>query len=150
MWQFIYDKYYCYKKGDYEVLVFVVLLFNNGFVGVMVLFYGEVDFVCMVGLGVSVGYDCDNQVVMFGGLFGVMYGFLVILKNFMYNLGLIEWQKLFNDLYVNYVWDDIVVYMFIFEIVDCIVVVVEQVIFQQGGCIEGEGVEVVYVIFGGC
>ncbi|MEM9405863.1 MAG: ADP-ribosylglycohydrolase family protein [Acidobacteriota bacterium] len=147
--QLVHDKYYRYKKGDYEAPVSVVSSLNNGLVGVMALLYGEADFVRTVGLGVSAGYDCDNQAATLGGLLGVMHGSSVIPKELTHNLGPISWSKPFNDSYVNYARDEIAVHTPISEIIDRIVAVSEQAIFQQGGRIEGEGDEATYVIPGG-
>ena len=70
----IHDKYYAYKKGDYEAPVSVVSSLANGLTGIMAVLYGEGDYLKTVGIATSAGYDCDNQAATTGGLIGVLAG----------------------------------------------------------------------------
>ena len=143
----IHDKYYRYKKGDFEAPVSVVSSLQNGLCGIMAVLYGEGDFMKTTGIAVSAGYDCDNQAATCAGLMGVLNGAKTIpdalTKDF---VGKGMWDKPFNDRYINYTRDEIAIVTPISEIVERIAAVAEQAIWNAGGRkIEKNG-EVVYVI----
>ena len=144
--QRIHDKYYRYKKGDYEAPVSVVSSLNNGLTGVMALLYGKGDFMLTTGIAVSAGYDCDNQGATLAGLIGVMHGADVIPENLTHQLGPRRWDTPFNNSYVNFSRDDIPVYTPISEIIDRIIAVSEQAIFAAGGRKVGSGSNASYLI----
>ncbi len=129
----IHDKYYRYKKGDFEAPVSVVSSLINGLAGVMAVLYGEGDFVKTTGIAVSAGYDCDNQAATMAGLIGVMKGASVIPKTFTHELGPRPWKTPFNNSYINFARDDISVHTPISEIIARIIRVSEQAIFEAGG-----------------
>lgn len=144
--QRIHDKYYRYKKGDYEAPVSVVSSLVNGLTGVLALLYGEGDFMLTTGIAVSAGYDCDNQGATLAGLIGVMHGADVIPKNLTHQLGARPWETPFNNSYVNFSRDDIAVYTPITEIIDRIIAVSELAIFANGGKKVGTGSKASYWI----
>jgi ADP-ribosylglycohydrolase len=125
--QLIHDKYYRYRKGDYEAPVSVVSSLNNGLTGIMAILERS------VGIAVSAGYDCDNQGATVGGLIGILQGASAIPRRFTHELGPRPWDTPFNNSYVNYSRDDIPVHTPISEIVDRIIAVAEQAIFAAGG-----------------
>ena len=130
----LHDKYYRYKKGDYEAPVSVVSSLNNGLAGVMAILYGDGDFERTAGIAVSAGYDCDNQGATAAGLIGTIHGAQVIPRRFTHEMmhGR-KWDKPFNDSYVNYSRDHIAAHTPISQIIDRIIAVAEQAIFAAGG-----------------
>jgi ADP-ribosylglycohydrolase len=132
--QRIHDKYYRYRKGDYEAPVSVVSSLVNGLCGVLAVLYGEGDFMRSVGIAVSAGYDCDNQAATVGGLLGVMHGAGVIPKALTHDcLPRGRWEKPFNDTYINYTRDDLPIHNRISDIVDRIAAIAETAILREGG-----------------
>jgi ADP-ribosylglycohydrolase len=131
--QKIHDKYYRYKKGDYEAPVSVVSSLQNGLCGIMAVLYGEGDFMKTVGIGVSAGYDCDNQAATLGGLIGVLHGAGCIPDRLMKSK---YWKEPFNNQYVNYTRDELPIITPITEIVDRIAAVAKTAILDNGGRME--------------
>jgi ADP-ribosylglycohydrolase len=132
--QRIHDKYYRYRKGDYEAPVSVVSSLVNGLCGVLAVLYGEGDFMRSVGIAVSAGYDCDNQAATVGGLLGVMHGAGVIPKALTHDcLPRGRWEKPFNDTYINYTRDDLPIHNRISDIVERIAAIAETAILREGG-----------------
>ncbi len=131
--QKIHDKYYRYKKGDYEAPVSVVSSLQNGLCGIMAVLYGEGDFMKTVGIGVSAGYDCDNQAATLGGLIGVLHGAGCIPDRLMKNR---YWKEPFNNQYVNYTRDELPIITPITEIVDRIAAIAKTAILDNGGRME--------------
>ena len=131
--QKIHDKYYRYKKGDYEAPVSVVSSLQNGLCGIMAVLYGEGDFMKTVGIGVSAGYDCDNQAATLGGLIGVLHGAGCIPDRLMKSS---YWDEPFNNQYVNYTRDELPIITPITEIVDRIAAVAKTAILDNGGRME--------------
>lgn len=148
--QKIHDKYYAYKKGDYEAPVSVVSSLVNGLVGIMAVLYGEGDYMKTVGIATSAGYDCDNQAATAGGLIGVRNGLsgmgstaLDLTKN----LGKWQvWDKPFNDLYVNISRDEVKLRTPISEIVERIAEIAKTAILENGGRMEVRDGEPFYVV----
>jgi ADP-ribosylglycohydrolase len=138
----IHDKYYEYKKGDYEAPVSVVSSLNNGLCGIMAILYGEGDFVKTVGIATSAGYDCDNQAATCGGLIGVLQGAGGIPDRLTKNVGTWEWEKPFNDLYVNYSRDDLPTATRISDIVARIAAIAKTAILENDGRMEFRADEV--------
>lgn len=132
----IHDKYYAYKRGSYEAPVSVVSSLNNGLCGIMAVLYGEGDFVKTVGIATSAGYDCDNQAATCGGLIGVLQGAGGIPDRLTKNVANHEWQKPFNDLYVNYSRDDLPTATRISDIVARIAAVAKTAILENNGRME--------------
>ena len=123
----IHEKYYEYKKGSYEAPVSIVSSLNNGLCGIMAILYGEGDFMKTVGIGVSAGYDCDNQAATCAGLIGVLQGSKCIPK---------EMVKSFNNQYVCFTRDDVPIATPISEIVDRIGAIAKTAILENGGRME--------------
>lgn len=71
----------------------------NGACGVLSMLYGEGDWQRTMDIGVSLGYDADNQTATVGGLLGVMYGMKPIPESLSNPFG--TWSKPFNDRYIN-------------------------------------------------
>ena len=145
--QLIHQKYYQYKKGDYEAPVSVVSSLCNGLCGIMAILYGEGDFVKTVGIAVSAGYDCDNQASTCGGLIGVIHGGSKIPDRFTRHLGEgIRWDKPFNDQYINYTRDDLPICNKISDIVARTSEIAEDAIFaNRGRKVQLDG-EIVYKV----
>jgi ADP-ribosylglycohydrolase len=132
--QKIHDKYYRYKRGEYEAPVSVVSSLVNGLCGILAILYGEGDFMRSVGIAVSAGYDCDNQAATVGGLLGVMHGAGVIPKAMTHDcLPRGRWEKPFNDTYINYSRDDLPIHNRISDIVERIAAIAEKAIMNEGG-----------------
>lgn len=149
--QLIHDKYYRYTTDDYEAPVSVVSSLVNGLCGVMALLYGEGDFVRTVGLGVSAGYDCDNQAATLGGLLGVMHGMSAIPEHLTHgDLAGMRWSEPFNNLYVNYSRDGLPNAVRITDLAERMAAIAEQAILQNGGSKETIDGEVVYTILCDC
>lgn len=146
----IHDKYWAYKKGDFEAPVSVVSSLNNGLTGIMAVLYGEGDYMKTVGIATSAGYDCDNQAATLGGLIGAMKGMTGLDAQVVDQMKTLPawraWDKPFNDTYVNVSRDEIALRTPISEIADRIVAVAEQAIRENGGRMENRANEVFYVI----
>jgi ADP-ribosylglycohydrolase len=130
----IFDKYYEYKKGDFNAPVSDVSCLTNGLFGIMAILYGEGDFLRTTGIAVSAGLDCDNQAATCGGLMGVINGGSSIPSRL--TLGLSEkpsWKLPFNDTYINYTRDDLPVFTRISDIVNRILYIAEEAILANGG-----------------
>ncbi len=145
--QKVHDKYYRYRRGDYQAPVSVVSSLINGVCGILAILYGEGDFMQTVGIAVSAGYDCDNQAATCGGLIGVMHGPGVIPESLTHDcLPRGRWNQPFNDTYINYSRDGLPIHNRISDIVERIADVAEQAILREGGRrVERDG-EIVYII----
>ncbi len=150
--QKIHDKYYAYKKGDFEAPVSVVSSLVNGLVGIMAVLYGEGDYMRTVGIATSAGYDCDNQAATAGGLIGVRNGLSGMgSAATQLTIDIAAWQrrpwtKPFNDEYVNISRDELQLRTPISEIVERIAAVAKDAILENGGRMEKRDGEVVYVV----
>ena len=146
----IHAKYYAYKKGAYEAPVSVVSSLANGLTGVMAVLYGEGDYMKTVGIATSAGYDCDNQAATTGGLIGVLNGLSgmgeAAVEQTMNLPAWGEWDKPFNDQYVNISRDEIRLRTSISEIVQRIAAVAKTAILENGGRMEVKDGETVYVV----
>ncbi|MBT33709.1 MAG: Fe-S cluster assembly protein HesB [Thalassobius sp.] len=143
----IHEKYYAYKKGDFEAPVSVVSSLNNGLCGIMAILYGEGDFEKTISIAVSAGYDCDNQAATSAGLIGIMSGSKVIPEK--YTLGMRgekKWDEPFNDRYVNYSRDNLPVTFSIKDLSERVLKITEQAIFYNGGRMFEKDGEVWYSI----
>jgi len=140
----LHEKYFRYKKGNYEAPVSVVSSLVNGLAGVMAILYGDDDFVRTTGIAVSAGYDCDNQSATAAGLIGTIHGAEVIPDHLTHELmHRRKWQKPFNDAYINFSRDGLPTFTPISEIIDRIIAVSEQAMFAAGGRkVVVDGVEV--------
>jgi ADP-ribosylglycohydrolase len=145
--ELIHQKYYRYKKGEYEAPVSVVSSLCNGLCGIMAILYGEGDFVKTVGIAVSGGYDCDNQASTCGGLIGVIHGGSKIPDRFTRHLGEgIHWNEPFNDQYINYTRDDLPICNKISDIVARTTEIAEDAILANlGRKLQYDG-EIVYKV----
>ncbi len=144
--QKIHDKYYRYKKGSYKAPVSVVSSLQNGLCGIMAILYGEADFVKTVGIAASAGYDCDNQAATCGGLIGVLQGAGCIPDRLTKNVARWEWEKPFNDLYINYSRDDLPTATRISDIVERIAAIAKLAILENGGRMEMRNGELTYIV----
>ena len=148
--QKIHDKYYAYKKGDYEAPVSVVSSLVNGLAGVMAVLYGEGDYMKTVGIATSAGYDCDNQAATAGGFIGVrngLSGMGTTATELTKTLGEWSvWDKPFNDQYVNISRDEVKLRTPISEIVERIAAVAKTAILENGGRMEMRDGEPTYVV----
>ena len=146
----IHGKYYAYKKGSYEAPVSVVSSLANGLTGIMAVLYGEGDYMKTVGIATSAGYDCDNQAATAGGLIGVLNGLSgmgdAAVEQTMNLPAWGEWDKPFNDQYVNISRDEIRLRTPISEIVERIAAVAKTAILENGGRMEVRGGQTVYVV----
>jgi hypothetical protein len=136
----IHNKYYAYKKGDYEAPVSVVSSLCNGLCGIMAILYGEGDYMKTVGIASSAGYDCDNQAATCGALIGVRNGLSGLGKEAIHittNIASPQvWTEPFNNLYCNFTRDDLPVRTPINEIVDRIAAIAKQAILDNGGKVD--------------
>ena len=148
--QLIHDKYYAYKRGSVEAPVSVVSSLVNGLTGMMAILYGEGDYLKTVGIATSAGYDCDNQAATTGGLIGVLRGMSGIGEEAVELMTTMpkwyDWDKPFNDMYVNMTRDEIALRTPISEMVRRTVAVAEEAIRSNGGRMELRDGEIVYVI----
>ena len=146
----IHGKYYAYKKGSYEAPVSVVSSLANGLTGIMAVLYGEGDYMKTVGIATSAGYDCDNQAATAGGLIGVLNGLSgmgdAAVEQTMNLPAWGEWDKPFNDQYVNISRDEIRLRTPISEIVERIAAVAKTAILENGGRMEVRDGQTVYVV----
>ncbi len=146
----IHDRYYEYKKGDYEAPVSVVSSLVNGLVGIMAVLYGEGNYIKTVGIATSAGYDCDNQAATAGGLIGVrngLSGMGAAALDQTKTLGKWQvWDEPFNDSYINISRDDVKLRTPISEIVDRIAAVAKTAIIENGGRMEVRDGESYYVV----
>ena len=146
----IHAKYYAYKKGSFEAPVSVVSSLANGLTGIMAVLYGEGDYMKTVGIATSAGYDCDNQAATTGGLIGVLNGLSgmgeAAVEQTMNLPAWGEWDKPFNDQYVNISRDEIKLRTPITEIVQRIAAVAKTAILENGGRMEVRDDETVYVV----
>ncbi|MCC7377556.1 MAG: ADP-ribosylglycohydrolase family protein [Verrucomicrobiales bacterium] len=133
--QKVHAKYFRYVKGDYAAPVSVVSSLVNGLCGVLAVLYGEGDFMRSVGIGVSAGYDCDNQSATVGGLLGVMHGAAAVPRALTRDCVPEEkpWDKPFNDSYVNTSRDELPVHSRISDLVERTVVIAEKALVREGG-----------------
>jgi hypothetical protein len=145
--QKIHDKYYRYKKGDYEAPVSVFSSLVNGLCGVMAVLHGDGDFMKTVGIAVSAGYDCDNQAATCGGLMGVLLGAKAIPTALTRECAPgTRWEQPFNDTYINYSRDGLPIHNRISDLVERIAKVAEQAILSEGGRKEQRDGKIIYVI----
>ena len=146
----IHDKYYKYKKGSYRAPVSVVSSLQNGLCGIMAILYGEGDFMKTVGIASSAGYDCDNQAATCGGLIGIRNGLKGMGKKAiditMNIASQQEWEKPFNNMYINYTRDDLPIVTPISDIVERIAAISQTAILENGGRMEIKDDETVYII----
>ncbi len=131
--ELLHNKYYHYRKGDYEAPISVVSSLINGLAGIMAILYGNGDFVETTGIAVTAGYDCDNQAATCAGLIGVLHGASAIPDRFTKEISRRKWDKPFNDQYLNYSRDDLPIANKISDIIARITVVAEQAIIENGG-----------------
>lgn len=131
--QLIHESYFSAVDGfdiPYPVAGSVV----NGLCGIMALLYGQGDFTRTVGIATTAGYDCDNQAATCGGLAGVLNGASAIPEYFLVGLNPgLNWEKPFNDQYINYSRDDLPNYNTISDIVDRLFTITEQAVLSNGG-----------------
>lgn len=129
----MHDKYFDAIAGfdiPYKVAGSVI----NGLSSVVALLYGAGDFTKTVAIATSLGYDCDNQAATCGGLIGVMHGAKAIPKNFTHELpSRAKWDQPFNNQYINYSRDGLSNYNTIDDIVNRIMQITEQAIWENGG-----------------
>ena len=146
----IHEKYYAYKKGSYEAPVSVVSSLANGLTGVMAVLYGEGDYIKTVGIATSAGYDCDNQAATTGGLIGVLNGLSgmgdAAVKQTMDLPNRGDWDRPFNNRYVNISRDEIRLRTPISEIIERIAAVAKTAIIENGGRMEVRDGKTVYVV----
>lgn len=146
----IHNKYYEYKKGDFEAPVSVVAALQNGLCGIMALLYGEGDYMKTVGIATSAGYDCDNQAATCAALIGVRNGMSGLGKkaiDITINIpSQAEWTVPFNNLYCNWTRDDLPVRTPISEIVERIAKIAKDAILENGGRMELRDDKPVYII----
>jgi ADP-ribosylglycohydrolase len=146
----IHDKYYEYTKGSYKAPVSVVSSLVNGLTGIMAILYGEGDYMKTVGIATSAGYDCDNQAATTGGFIGTLNG-LSGLGDAATTITLTlpsrgEWEKPFNDLYINYTRDGLPNRTPISDIVNRIAKVAKLAILENGGRMEMRDGKPVYIV----
>jgi ADP-ribosylglycohydrolase len=144
----IHEKYYRYRKDEYEAPVSVVSSLQNGLCGIMAVLYGEGDFSKTVAIGVSAGYDCDNQAATCGGLIGVLGGADCIpdklTKECQFRKR--KWDEPFNDTYINFSRDHLPIANRISDLVERTVAIAEEAILSGGGRKIEENGEVVYIV----
>lgn len=73
----------------------------NGAAGILALLYGNGDFQKTLDLACAMGFDADNQAATMSGLLALMKGKEIIPNELLFPLEDSQWQKPFNDKYVN-------------------------------------------------
>lgn len=73
----------------------------NGAAGILALLYGDGDFQKTLDLACAMGFDADNQAATMSGLLALMKGKKIIPNELLFPLEDAEWEKPFNDKYVN-------------------------------------------------
>ena len=132
--QRIHEKYYRYKKGDYEAPFSPVSSLNNGLAGVMAILYGNGDFMKTTGIAVSAGYDCDNQGATCAGFAGVLQGAGAIPSELMLKMSNVrEWTEPFNDRYLNHSRDQLPYENRLTDIIRRTAAIAENAILSNGG-----------------
>jgi len=143
----IHEKYWAYRKGDYQAPVSVVSSLQNGLCGIMAILYGGGDFMLTAGIAVSAGYDCDNQGATCAGLIGVRNGAGCIpdrlTKEFLLRG---KWTEPFNNQYLNYSRDGLPIVTKISDMVERTADIAEAALLQNGGRKTTESGKIVYVI----
>ncbi len=130
----IHQNYDHYHEGTADNPATGVSAMNNGLCGIMAVLYGQGDFTKTIGIGVSAGYDCDNQAATLGGLIGVMHGGEAIPERYTLELPHNRaWKTPFNNAYINYSRDELPNYFEISDIVDRIFAVTVSAIEANGG-----------------
>jgi ADP-ribosylglycohydrolase len=146
----IHNKYYEYKKGDFEAPVSVVAALQNGLCGIMAILYGEGDYMKTVGIASSAGYDCDNQAATCAALIGVRNGLSGLGEkaiDITINIpSQAKWEVPFNNMYCNYTRDGLPARTPINEIVERITKIAKDAIYDNGGRKEIRNGKPVYVI----
>jgi ADP-ribosylglycohydrolase len=143
----IFDKYYQYKKGNYQAPVSDVSSLINGLFGIMAILYGNGDFLKTTGIAVSAGMDCDNQAATCAGLMGVILGASSIPESLTLGMsGKPVWKKPFNDTYINFTRDGLPIQNSISDLVSRILIIAEQAIVANGGKKITEGSKTYYII----
>ncbi len=71
----------------------------NGACGILALLYGQGDWQRSMDIGISMGFDADNQTATVGGILGVMKGTKDIPDTFLNPFN--KWEKPFNNQYTN-------------------------------------------------
>ncbi|WP_394174299.1 ADP-ribosylglycohydrolase family protein [Thalassotalea litorea] len=79
----------------------------NGACAILALLYGQGDFQRTMDMSVAMGFDADNQAATLGGLLGIIGGLQAIPESLLYPLGKSQWQKPFNDAYINITREDL-------------------------------------------
>ncbi|TLU66846.1 ADP-ribosylglycohydrolase family protein [Thalassotalea litorea] len=79
----------------------------NGACAILALLYGQGDFQRTMDMSVAMGFDADNQAATLGGLLGIIGGVQAIPESLLYPFGNKQWQKPFNDKYINITREDL-------------------------------------------
>ncbi len=90
------------KTFDYNLNSWVAIDANlNGACAILALLYGEGDFQKTLDMSSAIGFDADNQAATLSGLLAIMYGIQGIPDNLLYPVKDRNWDKPFNDQYIN-------------------------------------------------
>ena len=144
--QLIHDHYFAEVDG-FTIPTPVVGSTVNGLCGIMAILYGDGDFEETIAIATSAGYDCDNQAATCGGLLGILNGASAIPDKFTLSLpSRGEWDKPFNDQYINYSRDGLPNFNRISDIVERIRKITEQAIEQEGGSKIEEDNKWIYIV----
>jgi hypothetical protein len=94
------DRYY--GVFDYNAHAWPVVDANlNGACGILALLYGGGDFQRTLDIASGLGFDADNQAATMSGLLGIVHGMAGIPEDLLFPLGRDEWDRPFNDRYIN-------------------------------------------------
>lgn len=92
------DKYYHNEPIESKTIWNANL---NGAAGILALLYGKGDFQKTLDLSCAMGFDADNQAATISGLLALMNGVETIPHELLFPFEDLNWEKPFNDIYVN-------------------------------------------------
>ena len=105
--QLMSDKYYHNEPLESKTIWNANL---NGAAGILAMLYGKGDFQKTLDLSCAMGFDADNQAATVSGLLALMHGIETIPNELLFPIEELNWEKPFNDIYVNvsrYDMDDV-------------------------------------------
>ena len=117
----------------------------NGACAILALLYGDGDFGATLDMSTALGFDADNQAATMSGLLGIVHGMDVLPEEFLLPFVDLDWEKPFNDMYVNVSRHDLPDTS-ISSIVDMTVAQAEKIIVANGGEVVEEDGETYYLI----
>ena len=97
-WEYMAKTYYVDEPIETKTIWNANL---NGAAAILALLYGQGDFQKTLDMSIYFGFDNDNQAATMLGLLGVANGLDGIPKELLFPFPELNWEKPFNDMYVN-------------------------------------------------